>query len=75
MVKQTARDLQTPFHPSRVLLHDDVGLVAQFDEFEHIVYSPCYFTARHFLEPAVEIEVFPASQVIIETRILEHDPY
>ncbi len=73
-VKQTACNLEPAFHPARKLLHRSVAPIPQLEQLEQQLDPFTPNLARHVIQHAVQVHVLVGGQLVVEARILEHDP-
>ena len=72
-VEQRAGNLEAPLHAAGIGFHEVVPAVPQLDEFEEGVHPLLALAGGHAVENAVNLHVFPAGQLAIETGVLEND--
>src|SRR5437773_1742798 len=72
-VQQPARDLETAFHSARERLYGVRAPVPQLEHFEQDLGALAPNLARHVVQDAVNIHVFPRRELAVETGVLKHD--
>src|SRR6266436_1339049 len=72
-VQQPAGDLEPPLHPARERLHEIPAPLPQLEHREQGLRPFPPDLARHVIQDAVDVHVFPRRQVAVETGVLKHD--
>src|SRR5438270_54108 len=72
-VEETARDLETPLHPSGEALHAAAPALPQPDHVEHLAQAVAELALRYAVELGVESQVLLGREVVVERRVLEHE--
>ncbi len=72
IVQESPCRFQTSAHPAGLFSHPDMLLVGKVHKFQSFIYLPVYFGPPDPVHQRMQIEIFPAGQQIVRTRVLKN---